>query len=180
MYSDKILELFKNPINAGGLQGANGVGKYVDNACGDNLKIYLKIDEYGVICEARFKALGSAGTIVACSAICSCLLDCTIDEARAVDTNRIQEITGEYPHDKMYCLDYAVKAVDLAIVDYFEKLEKALKKAEKEGKQLKQDITSDVSVEQKSQDIKSDKEQEIVSQRRTVSAAKAAFDAMFE
>ena len=39
MYSEKILELFKNPINAGGLQGANGVGKFASNPCGDNIKI---------------------------------------------------------------------------------------------------------------------------------------------
>ena len=41
MYSEKFLEIFKNPINAGGLQGANGVGKYVDPSCGDSIKIYL-------------------------------------------------------------------------------------------------------------------------------------------
>ena len=42
MYSNKILEIFKNPANAGGLQGANGLGKYIDEECGDCVKLYLK------------------------------------------------------------------------------------------------------------------------------------------
>lgn len=178
MYSEKILELFKNPMNAGGLQGANGVGKFVDNACGDNVKIYLKIDENGIISEARFKAMASVGTIVACSAICSCVLDCTIEEALSVDKVRIQEVTGEYPNDKLYCLDYAIKTLALALEDYHEKLEKALKKTEKNGKQNVEPKISKV-VEPKTE-VKTSETEEIISERRTVSAAKAAFDAMFE
>ena len=42
MYNNKILDIFKSPTNAGGLQGANGIGKYVDETCGDFVKIYLK------------------------------------------------------------------------------------------------------------------------------------------
>lgn len=179
MYSEKILELFKNPINAGGLQGANGVGKFVDNACGDNIKIYLKIDENGIISEARFKAMGSVGTIVASSAICSCVLDCTTEEALEINNNRIQEITGSYEADKSYCLDYAKKALALAIEDYFVKLEKAQKKAEKDGlketKNLKKESETAKVLSKQSQQT-----EQIANERRTVSAAKAAFDAMFE
>ena len=177
MYSEKILELFKNPINAGGLQGASGVGKFVDNACGDNVKIYLKIDDDGIISEARFKALGSVGTIVACSAICSCLLDCTIDEAKAIDVNRIQEVTGNFPQDKLYCLDYARNAVALAIEDYYEKLEKASKKAAKDVKN--KSLKSETLINEKPKSIPAETE-ELISERRTVSAAKAACDALFE
>lgn len=177
MYSDKILELFKNPLNAGGLQGANGVGKYTENACGDNIKIYLKI-ENDVVSEARFKTLGSAGTIVACSAICSCVLDCSLDEAKQIDSARIQEVTGKYPDDKEYCLDYAIKALNMAIDDYYEKIEKAQKKAEKQGKEV---IESKVeSPKPITQPKIEPKVESAVEQRRTVSAAKAAFDALFE
>lgn len=177
MYSDKILELFKNPLNAGGLQGANGVGKYTDNACGDNIKLYLKIDN-DVISEARFKTLGSAGTIVACSAICSCALDCTLDEAKMIDFARIQEVTGEYPKDKQYCLEYAIKALNLAIEDYYEKIEKAQKKAEKQVKEVIE--PKDESPKPATQPKIEPKVESAVEQRRTVSAAKAAFDALFE
>ena len=175
MYSEKILELFKNPINAGGLQGANGVGKFIDNACGDNIKIYLKIDESGIITEARFKALGSVGIIVACSAICSCLLDCTIDEAKDIKQNRIQEITGVFPKDKLYCLEYAIKTVSLAIDDYYDKLKKNFKKAEKKPLTPENKIITEAKHE-----VKTPETNNIVLERRTVSAAKAAFDALFE
>ena len=129
MYSERILELFKNPMNAGGLQGANGIGKYVDGNCGDNVKIYLKIDDEEVISEARFKAMGSVGTIVASSAICSCAIGCSINEVKNIDLYRIQEITGVYDKDKQYCVSFAIKALLLAIEDYFEKQEKLQKKS---------------------------------------------------
>ena len=172
MYSEKILELFKSPINAGGLQGANGIGKYVDSSCGDNVKIYLKIDEDGIISEARFKAMGAVGTIVASSAICSCAIGCKIDESLQINAERIIEITGEYPQDKKYCIDFSIKALALAIEDYFVKLEKAQKKAEKQPAEekavTKQPEKSNLEVNP------------VANERRAVSAAKAAFDAMFE
>ena len=84
MYSNKILEIFKNPSNAGGLQGANGLGKYIDEACGDQVKIYLKIDDNQEIDEARFKTMGSVGTIVASSAICQAIIGMNLDEAKAL------------------------------------------------------------------------------------------------
>lgn len=141
MYSNKILEIFKNPLNAGGLQGANAVGKYVDSQCGDQVKLYLKFND-GTIEEARFKAVGSVGTIVAASSICSCLLDCTIEEALKISKDRIYEITGQYPKDKDYTVDFAIKAVDLAIKDYYDRLEKELKKGVKKTQKIKEEITS--------------------------------------
>ena len=51
MYSNKILEIFKNPQKAGGLQGSNGIGKYIDKECGNYVKIYLKIDDNQKIIE---------------------------------------------------------------------------------------------------------------------------------
>ncbi len=179
MYSERILELFKNPVNAGGLQGANGVGKFVDESCGDSVKLYLKIDENKIITEARFKAIGCVGTIVGASAMCSCLLDCTIDEALTIDKNRIYDVTGIFPTDKEYSIDYSIKALKLAIDNYYVNLEKEQKKleamggvkptpkAKKEQKQEKQ--------EQSNPEITSQ-----VTERRNVSAAKAAFDALFD
>ena len=84
MYSNKILELFKNPANAGGLQGSNGTGKYIDEACGDQVKIYLKINEKEEIDEARFKTMGAVGTIVASSALCQAIIGMTIQEAKSI------------------------------------------------------------------------------------------------
>lgn len=169
MYSEKILEIFKTPNNAGGLQGANGVGKYIDSSCGDIVKIYLKIED-GHINEARFKAIGSVGTIVAASAMCSCLLDCTIQEALAIDNERIYEVTGTFPNDKEYSIDFVINAVKNAIDNYYVHLEKEQKKA-----------VNTVKAETKAVD-KKEKPQITpeINERRNVSAAKAAFDALFD
>ena len=56
MYSNRVLEIFKSPTNAGGLQGANGTGKYTDETCGDCVKIYLKVNEDKFVTDARFKS----------------------------------------------------------------------------------------------------------------------------
>lgn len=168
MYSEKFLDIFKNPLNAGGLQGANGVGKYIDSSCGDSIKIYLKFDENQTIIGAHFKALGGTATIVAGSAICSCLIDCSINEALNIDEDRIMEVTGEFPSEKRYAIDFAKKALVNAIENYKNNLEKEIKKnakkspiKEEKPKQEKPNITPEIS------------------DRRNVSAAKAKFDEMF-
>ncbi|MDY2695688.1 MAG: iron-sulfur cluster assembly scaffold protein [Eubacteriales bacterium] len=169
MYSEKFLEIFKNPINAGGLQGANGVGKYVDPSCGDSIKIYLKIDENKTIIDAHFKALGGTATIVAGSAMCSCLLDCTIEEALNIDEERLCEVTGTFPADKTYAIDFAKKALINAIENYKNNLEKELKK------------NPNKKVAKEEKPVKTEKPEvtPLVADRRNVSAAKAKFDEMF-
>lgn len=137
MYSHKIFEIFKNPSNAGGLQGSNGIGKYIDEICGDFVKIYLKIDDEQVITEARFKTMGSVGTIVASSAVCSLVVDSTLAEAQELTAEDILEITGEYPLDKMYCLDFAIRGLNLAIADYYQKIEKDDKPKRKKSEDKK-------------------------------------------
>ncbi|MBR2303336.1 MAG: iron-sulfur cluster assembly scaffold protein [Clostridia bacterium] len=92
MFSTRVLDIFKNPMSAGGLQGANGVGKYIDPVCGDQVKIYLKIEK-NIVTEARFKAVGSVATIVFASSICTCVLDCTIEECLNLNAQRLFEIT---------------------------------------------------------------------------------------
>lgn len=134
MYSSKILEIFKNPSNFGGLQGANAIGKYIDETCGDCVKLYLKVDEHGEIDEARFKTMGAVGTIVASSALCQVILGLTLEEAKQVTKEQIMIITGKYPEDKEYTLNFVLNALTLAIQNYYERLEKEEKKEVKEKK----------------------------------------------
>ena len=58
MYNAKVMEIFKNPKNVGTIKGANGVGKVGNAACGDIMKIYLKINDDGIIEDAKFKTFG--------------------------------------------------------------------------------------------------------------------------
>ena len=63
MYNNKVMEAFTNPTNAGSLRGANGVGKVGNAKCGDIMKIYLKINDDGIIEDAKFKTFGCAAAI---------------------------------------------------------------------------------------------------------------------
>lgn len=138
MYSNKIFEIFKAPKNAGGLQGSNGIGKYIDSECGDVVKMYLIIDEEKVIDEAQFKTMGSTGAIVASDVLCDIVMGLNVEEARAIKAGDILEVTGDYPANKLYTVDFAIKALNLALDDYFEKLEKGvLVKAPKKAKKTK-------------------------------------------
>ena len=93
MYNQKVLEIFKNPLNAGGLQGANGVAKVASEKYGDVVRIYLKVDENQVIENARFKAMGGVVTIVACNILCDLIKGKTLEGASAVTVEDIVEIT---------------------------------------------------------------------------------------
>ena len=145
MYSNKIFEILKNPLNAGGLQGSNGIGKYIDKECGDYVKIYLKINESEKIVDAHFKTMGAVGAIVASSAICSVVIGKTIEQAREVKVIDVLEVTGSYPSTKLYTVDFAIKALNLAIDNYFDDYEKNSKKAKaiKETKKSKLEIAEE-------------------------------------
>ncbi len=124
MYNQKVLEIFKNPLNAGGLQGANGVAKVASEKYGDVVRIYLKVDENQVIENARFKAMGGVVTIVACNILCDLIKGKTLEEASAVTVEDIVEITGQLPDEKVGVLYTVFQAFKDAITDYYKRKEK--------------------------------------------------------
>ena len=67
MYNKKVMEIFQNPQNVGEIKGASGVGTVGNEACGDIMKLFLKIDENDVIIDAKFKTFGCAAAIVSSS-----------------------------------------------------------------------------------------------------------------
>ncbi len=124
MYNQKVLEIFKNPLNAGGLQGANGVAKVASEKYGDVVRIYLKVDENQVIENARFKAMGGVVTIVACNILCDLIKGKTLEGASAVTVEDIVEITGQLPDEKVGVLYTVFQAFKDAITDYYKRKEK--------------------------------------------------------
>lgn len=152
MYSNRVIEIFKSPTNAGGLQGANGTGKYTDEACGDCVKIYLKVNENKFVTDARFKTIGSVGSIVASSIVCSLAIDDTIENAKNISVQDVIDFVGEFGEDKEFSIEFAIKALNLAIEDYYVKLEKAEKnppkKVEKKEKEPKVKVVNIQPVEE--------------------------------
>ena len=118
MYSERVLEIFKNPPHAGGLQGANGNGKYSDEKSGDQIRVYFKTDDKDVVLEARFKALGSVASIVASSVLCGNIVGLTVKELQKLDSSFITE-NIDLPEDKQYVAQFVINALNVAIEDFF-------------------------------------------------------------
>lgn len=133
MYNAKVLEIFKNPKNVGSLKGANGIGKVGNAACGDIMKIYLKISDDGIIEDAKFKTFGCAAAITTTSVATELIKGKTIEEALQVKNSQIVEILGGLPAQKIHCSILAEEAIKAAVDDYYKRKEKAEKKAVNEA-----------------------------------------------
>ena len=128
MFSAEVLERFKNPVNAGGMRGANGTGKAGDIECGEIIKIYLAINENEVIEEARFKAYGGVMTIVASDIICDNLENISLQRAINFTKEDIIEKTN-LPQEREFVAELIEEAIKSAIEDYYKKKEKEEKKS---------------------------------------------------
>ena len=125
MYSNRILERFKNPKYAGGLRGANGTGKAGNQDCGDIVKIYILVDEEGIITNAKFKAYGGVSTIVACDVTCEMLINMTLEEALGITVGDIMsKMENDIPENKSYSAVIAEEAVTNAVEDYYKRKER--------------------------------------------------------
>lgn len=135
MYNQKILDIFKNPANAGGLHGANGIGKAIEPNLKDVVKLYIKVDDNQVVEEARFKTMGGVISIVASSVLTELITGKTLEELNLVTTNDILDVIGEVEENKIDNLNLVIESLQLAVADYYKKKEKE----EKEAKEAKKE-----------------------------------------
>lgn len=124
MYNQTVIERFKNPRNAGGLRGANGVGKVGNAACGDIMKIYLRISDDGIVEDAKFKTFGCCAAIASTDVACDLIKGKTIEEALKVTNKQVFDILGDLPPHKIHCSVLAEEAIHAAVEDYYKKKEK--------------------------------------------------------
>ena len=131
MYSKTVIDRFQNPRNAGGMHGANAIGEVGNAACGDIMKMYLKIDDNGVIENAKFKTFGCCAAIASTDMACDLIKGKTIDEALRVTNKQVLDLLGELPPHKIHCSILAEESIKAAIQNYYERKEKELKKSVK-------------------------------------------------
>ena len=127
MYSEKVLELFQNPPNVGVITKADGVGEVGNAACGDIMRIYLKVDN-GTIVDAKFKTFGCAAAIQASSVACTMIVGKTVDEALTVRNSDVIKKLGDLPPQKTHCSMLAQEAIAAAVADYKKNIAKNQKK----------------------------------------------------
>jgi len=114
------MDHFMNPRNVGEIEDASGVGEVGNPACGDMMRLYLKI-ENGRIVDARFRTFGCGAAIASSSMLTEMLKGKTIEEARAITNREVSEALGGLPPVKIHCSVMAEQSVKAAIEDYLKR-----------------------------------------------------------
>ncbi|WP_073336511.1 Fe-S cluster assembly scaffold protein NifU [Clostridium grantii] len=117
MYSEKVMDHFRNPRNVGELEDANGVGEVGNAKCGDIMKIYLKVED-NIIKDIKFKTFGCGSAIASSSMATEMIKGKTVEEAWELSNKAVAEALDGLPPVKMHCSVLAEEAIHKAINDY--------------------------------------------------------------
>lgn len=117
VYSEKVMDHFRNPRNVGEILDANGVGEVGNAKCGDIMKIYLKVED-NIIKDVKFKTFGCGSAIASSSMATELIMGKTVEEAWELSNKAVAEALDGLPPVKMHCSVLAEEAIHKAINDY--------------------------------------------------------------
>ena len=120
LYSEKVMDHFRNPRNVGVIENADGIGEVGNAKCGDIMKMYLKI-ENDVIVDVKFETFGCGSAIASSSMATEMIKGKPIDEAMKLTNKAVAEALDGLPAHKLHCSVLAEEAIQSALEDYKEK-----------------------------------------------------------
>ena len=120
MYSEKVMDHFKNPRNVGEIPDASGVGKVGNPVCGDVMELFIKV-ENDIIVDAKFRTFGCGAAIATSSMVTELIKGKSLEEAKMITNKTVAEALDGLPPLKMHCSNLAAEALHAAIEDYLRK-----------------------------------------------------------
>ena len=120
LYSEKVMDHFRNPRNVGDIPDADGVGEVGNAKCGDIMKMYLKIED-GVIVDVKFETFGCGSAIATSSMATELIKGKKVEDALKLTNQAVVEALDGLPAHKIHCSVLAEEAVRAAIKDYYDK-----------------------------------------------------------
>ena len=120
LYSEKVMDHFRNPRNVGVIEDADGVGEVGNAKCGDIMKMYLKIED-DTIADVKFETFGCGSAIASSSMATELIKGKPVDEALSLTNAAVAEALDGLPAHKLHCSVLAEEAIKSALRDYYEK-----------------------------------------------------------
>ena len=121
MYTEKVMDHFEHPRNVGEIENASGMGTVGNAKCGDIMRIYLDIDENGIINDVKFKTFGCGAAVATSSMATEMVKGKSIQEAMEVTNKAVCEALDGLPPVKVHCSLLAEEASHAALWDYAQK-----------------------------------------------------------
>ena len=122
LYSDKVMDHFRNPRNVGVIEDADGVGEVGNAKCGDIMKIYLKIEGepgHEIVTDVKFETFGCGSAIASSSMATELIKGKPVSEAMTLTNKAVAEALDGLPDYKMHCSVLAEEAIQRALEDYY-------------------------------------------------------------
>ena len=120
LYSEKVMDHFRNPRNVGVIENASGVGEVGNAKCGDIMTMYLQI-ENDVIVDVKFETFGCGSAIASSSMATELIKGKPISEALQLTNKAVTEALDGLPAHKLHCSVLAEEAIKAALKDYYDK-----------------------------------------------------------
>ena len=120
LYSEKVMDHFRNPRNVGVIENADGVGEVGNAKCGDIMKMYLRIED-DIVQDVKFETFGCTSAVASSSMATELIKGKPVSEALKLTNKAVAEALDGLPAYKMHCSVLAEEAIQSALDDYYSK-----------------------------------------------------------